>query len=92
MIVEKIGEPAMLEQTAEECIELAHACQKMARHMRGENPVYKPYEEIHSNLIEEIADVYICIDELLNSGFVSYTAIDSEIMTKRERMEKRLKE
>lgn len=39
-IVERIGKPAMLEQTAEECAELAHACLKEAqrprRHKRKE--------------------------------------------------------
>ena len=41
MLHEIIGTPAMLEQTAEECVEMAHACLKMARYMRGENKVYK---------------------------------------------------
>ena len=31
MLQEVIGTPAMLEQTAEECVELAHACMKLAR-------------------------------------------------------------
>ena len=33
-IVDRIGKPAMLEQTAEECAELAHACLKEARRLR----------------------------------------------------------
>ena len=37
-ILEHVGEAAVLEQTAEECAELAHACLKMARKLRGENP------------------------------------------------------
>ena len=47
-ITSEIGTPAVLEQTAEECVELAeaitsllrlaHACQKEARRLRGENP------------------------------------------------------
>ena len=40
MLIEKIGIPAMLEQTAEECVELAHACLKLARYYRNENKVY----------------------------------------------------
>ena len=92
MLQEVIGTPAMLEQTAEECIELAHACMKLARYLRGENKVYKTKEEIYSNLSEEIADVYICIDELLEAGVISQESIDSNIMTKSERMRKRLEE
>ena len=92
MLQEVIGTPAMLEQTAEECVELAHACMKLARYLRGENKVYKTKEEIYSNLSEEIADVYICIDELLEAGIISQESIDSDIMTKLERMRKRLEE
>ena len=33
-IIERIGKPALLEQTAEECAELAHACLKEARRLR----------------------------------------------------------
>ena len=92
MLQEVIGTPAMLEQTAEECVELAHACLKLARYLRGENKVYKTKEEIYLNLSEEIADVYICIDELLEAGVISQESIDSNIMTKLERMRKRLEE
>lgn len=35
-LIENIGEPAMLEQLAEECVELAHAALKLARVERGE--------------------------------------------------------
>ena len=92
MLQEVIGTPAMLEQTAEECIELSHACLKLARYLRGGNKVYKTKEEIYSNLSEELADVYICIDELLEAGVISHESIDSNIMTKLERMRKRLEE
>ena len=92
MLQEVIGTPAMLEQTAEECVELAHACLKLARYLRGENKVYKTKEEIYSNLSEEIADVYICTDELLEAGVISHESIDSNIITKLDRMRKRLEE
>ena len=36
-IIERIGEPAFLEQLAEECSELAQAALKTARKYRGEN-------------------------------------------------------
>ena len=90
MLHEIIGTPAMLEQTAEECVEMAHACLKLARYMRGENNVHKTIEEIYSNLSEEIADVSICMDELLSAGVVSYESLDSDIIAKKERMQKRI--
>ena len=40
-IVDRIGKPALPEQTAEECAELAHVCLKEARRLRGENPSSK---------------------------------------------------
>ena len=90
MLHEIIGTPAMLEQTAEECVEMAHACLKMARYMRGENKVYKTIKEMHSNLSEEIADVSICMSELLSAGVISYESLDSDIIAKKERMQKRI--
>ena len=90
MLHEIIGTPAMLEQTAEECVEMAHACLKMARYMRGENKVYKTIKEIYSNLSEEIADVSICMGELLSAGVISYESLDSDIIAKKERMQKRI--
>ena len=64
MIVERIGTPAMYEQLAEECTELAKAALKMARLIRGENPTPKTAEEITANLVEEVTDVAICASEL----------------------------
>ncbi len=64
MLYENIGKSAMLEQTAEECSELAQACLKLSRKYRGENYTPRTQEEIESHLLEEIADVMICIDEL----------------------------
>ena len=37
-ILETIGEPAVLEQLAEECTELAQAALKLSRILREENP------------------------------------------------------
>lgn len=64
MIVEKIGIPAMYEQLAEECTELAKAALKMARVIRGENPTPKTMKEVEKDLIEEVTDVSICASEL----------------------------
>lgn len=64
MMLEKIGEPAMLEQLAEECMELGKAALKKARVIRGENPTPVTMEAADKNLIEETTDVMICLDEL----------------------------
>ena len=54
------------------------------------NKVYKTIEEMYSNLSEEIADVSICMGELLSAGVVSYESLDSDIIAKKERMQKRV--
>ena len=56
-IVDHIGLPALLEQLAEECSELAQASLKLARYIRGENMPAKTLMELTGNLLEEIADV-----------------------------------
>ena len=55
----------MLEQTAEECCELAQACLKMARKLRDENPTPKSIEDIRDNLVEEMADVNVCLTNIM---------------------------
>lgn len=63
-IIKEIGTPAMLEQCAEECSELAHACLKLSRQIRDENPTPVDFEAAEANLLEEMADVYLCIHEI----------------------------
>ena len=63
-IVDRIGLPALLEQTAEECAELAHACLKEARRLRGENPTPKTTPECWLAISEELTDLQICIEML----------------------------
>ena len=53
MMIEKIGAPAMCEQAAEECTELAHAALKLARAERGENPTPTKLEDCYAAVIEE---------------------------------------
>ena len=92
MLTEVIGKPAMLEQAAEECTELAHACLKMARFMRKENRVYKSESEIRANLIEEIADVLVCITELTGNNIVDNGDVTAQVERKLHRMCVRLSE
>lgn len=59
-----IGKPALLEQLAEECTELAKAALKQARILRGENPTPVTEKEAYDELIEEYTDVIQCSEEL----------------------------
>ena len=52
-----LSEAALYEQLAEECIELAHACQKKARLLRGENPTPLTINDVNGMVDEEYADV-----------------------------------
>lgn len=58
-IRELVSEPALYEQLAEECSELAQACLKKARKLRDENYTPKTMEEINENLEEEYTDVQL---------------------------------
>lgn len=63
-VYKKTGEAACLELLAEECNELAHACLKMARKLRGENPTPASMPDLIKAIHEEIADVELCIEVL----------------------------
>lgn len=90
-IAEKLGTPALLEQTAEECCELAHACLKMARKLRDENPTPKSIEDIQDNLVEELADVELCIYAILSgTELVERDEFINKHAEKDERWHKRL--
>lgn len=84
MLLEKIGTAAMLEMTAEECIELAHVCLKAARIIRGDNPTDDNMSLVMDHMHEEIADVQICIDEL--------RPVHEEVEKWKERKIERMKE
>lgn len=89
-IVDSIGKPAALEQLAEECDGLALAALKLARIYRGENPT--PATEFNAKLalVERIADVQVCISEIMKADFLRYhSALESE---KRERWKLRIEE
>lgn len=86
-----IGEPALFEQTAEECVELAHASLKMARLLRNENKVHgKTKNDILESVHEEIADILMTIDELRKAELIDNFEIEKWKATKRDRMKRRL--
>jgi len=65
VVKKRLSEASLYEQLAEECCELAHACQKKARKLRGENPTPMGMEEIDANVTEEFTDIHV-VAELLN--------------------------
>lgn len=89
-VIRTIGEPALLEQLAEECSELAQAALKLTRVKRGENPTPKTEEECVQALLEEMADVHLCMGVVRDSRS-DYILDDIEI-AKRERWAKRILE
>lgn len=91
-IVEEIGLPAVLEQTAEECMEFGHACLKLARKMRGENPTPAQSIDILKNICEEAADVDVCIHALIREHVILTDEFYSIIRDKAARWETRINE
>lgn len=90
-LVNYIGEAALLEQTAEECAEFAFACLKLARMLRGENKVHgRTREELDSSVMEEMADLQVCFDELFKAGMVNHEDVSYWITKKKRRMKERL--
>lgn len=92
LLVERIGEPAALELLAEECTELAHAALKLARAERGENPTPTKLEDCYAAVIEEWADVIICMGELADRDWNNSDEFDRIYEEKLERMRKRLEQ
>ncbi len=64
-VTDTLSDAALYEQLAEECVELAHACQKKARKLRGENPTPMEMPDIDANVVEEYTDVQL-VAKLLN--------------------------
>lgn len=61
-IVTKLGQQELCGQVSEECAELTQAAQKLRRVLAGTTPV--TWDEALASLMEEAADVLICIDAL----------------------------
>ena len=91
-IIDSIGLPAVLEQLAEECAELAQASLKYARLLRGENPTPKTRQECLEALTEEMADVELCNSLLMGGDYVDFDAVMELIEVKDKRWHKRIQE
>lgn len=91
-----LGEPAVLEQLAEECAELGQAALKMARLQRGENPTPKSWLDCKENLEEELADVDLCMRMVYLSGndtdVADLNTVSEIESVKQKRLLQRLKE
>lgn len=87
-----IGVPATLELCAEECVELAHVCLKLARGFRKDNPTDANLTKVIECINEEVADVLICIDNLRDTNIIRNSKIFSYTIEKINRRNKMLKE
>ena len=85
----KISEPALLEQTAEEATEPAHACLKYARILRGENPTPVSEEDAQEQVILEAADVEVCMVRLAKLPWWSWSTMEWALEYKTNRWEER---
>jgi hypothetical protein len=61
---ENLPREELLCQLAEECAELGKAALKLARVLRGLNPTPVTRAEAFENLVEECADVTLCMEVL----------------------------
>lgn len=77
-IIEHVSEHRLYEQLAEECCELAQAALKMSRYLQNEDSVAMTKEEIHSKIVEEMTDVFVCLDTLYQKQ-----GIDMELAAKK---------
>lgn len=91
-IMEQIGLPALLEQLAEECTELAQAALKLARLRRGENPTPKTEQECIDSLTEEVADVMLCIRLIIEGYVIDPDKVNDIVEEKMQRWRERLEE
>lgn len=72
LIKDALSDAALYEQLAEECGELAHACLKKARKIRGENPTPLTSEDIDDMIEEEYTDV-VLVCNILGLDIDNYT-------------------
>lgn len=89
-ILDGIGESAALEQLAEECCELGQAALKLARKNRGENPTPVSTQEGIEQVLEETADVMLCMTVLMGTDWFDAEKVDLTIDSKMKRWIERI--
>ena len=78
----KVGTPAWLEKAAMECFEMGMAYLDLARAERGEDPTMLKIDEAVNRVCETASDVMVSTNALVESGLISYEALDSVAITK----------
>ena len=63
-IIQKVGTEDVLSQLMEECAELAQATSKLRRCINGKNPTPVSRKQAAHNVMEEFADVAVCLQLL----------------------------
>lgn len=59
-IFDALPEEEILAQMAEECVEASKAALKLRRARSGVNPTPVSEKDAFENLVEELADIYLC--------------------------------
>lgn len=90
MLLNKTGEPATLENLAEECAELAHAALKLARIRRGENPTPEKESDATVKLHTELADILAVTMVIMQADWFDSEIVDNLTDAKLKRWERRL--
>ena len=92
IIREHLSREDMLLQLAEEAAELAQAALKLVRACTRTNPTPKTEQEAYEGLLEEVADVYVCLDVLGYDRSMSRMRTKIIAREKVERWARRLEE
>lgn len=86
-INKRISQNEILLQLAEEASELAHAALKLRRACTQESPTPVTEDQAMDHLMEEIADVRVCVAQL---DGMEHRRIDHQVAVKTERWKARL--
>lgn len=90
IIRERLDQPELLTQLAEEAAELGKAALKLRRVYTGVNPTPVTGQEAFENLLEELADVYVCISALGLDTCMNLSQVQRTMLMKMERWAGRL--
>ena len=87
-----LDEPELLTQLAEEATELAHAALKLRRAYTGTNPTPVSTEDAYDKLLEEFADLEVCLAVLDYVGDYDMEIVRKTVTYKLHRWAERLTE
>ena len=89
---EYLDQDELLAQLAEEAAELAQAALKLRRAYTGINPTPVTRREAYNALLEELADVYVCIHAMRLADFETLGIVQCMAAEKMARWAARLEE